>query len=414
MVIAGGGIVASMIGVFFVKVGEKLEMEALLGALRRGILVASGLVLAFTAIIVWVLDASWGILGAVGAGLIAGVLIGESTNYFTSYSFGPTKRVSEASKMGAGTNIISGFANGLMSTVLPVILVVIAILAAYYFADVYGIAIAGVGMLATLGISLATDAYGPVADKAGGIAEMAELPEEVRERTDALDSLGNTTAATGKGFAIGAAGLTALALLLSYAIAVGVTTIDLLNHKVLAGVLLGAMMPAVFCALTMNAVGKTAFTIIAEVRRQFKEIVGIMTGEAKPEYAKCVDICTTSALKQMIVPGVMTVVAPILVGFLLGPIALGGFLIGATACGFILAVTMANAGGSWDNAKKYIETGQFGGKGSDAHKAAVVGDTVGDPMKDTSGPSLNIMIKLMSVIALVFAPVFVGTTGWIG
>jgi len=414
MVIAGGGILASMIGVFFVKVGEKLEMEALLGALRRGILVASGLVLIFTAIIVWVLGASWGILGAVAAGLIAGVLIGESTNYFTSYSFGPTKRVSEASKMGAGTNIISGFANGLMSTVLPVILVVIAILAAHYFADVYGIAIAGVGMLATLGVSLATDAYGPVADNAGGIAEMAQLPPEVRERTDALDSLGNTTAATGKGFAIGAAGLTALALLLSYAIAVGVTTIDLLNHKVLVGVLLGAMMPAVFCALTMNAVGKTAFTIIAEVRRQFKEIVGIMTGDAKPEYAKCVDICTTSALKQMIVPGVMTIVAPILVGFLLGPIALGGFLIGATACGFILAVTMANAGGSWDNAKKYIETGQYGGKGSDAHKAAVVGDTVGDPMKDTSGPSLNIMIKLMSVIALVFAPVFVGTTGWIG
>ncbi|MFC1905927.1 sodium-translocating pyrophosphatase [Chloroflexota bacterium] len=414
MVIAGGGIVASMIGVFFVKVGEKLEMEALLGALRRGILVASGLVLAFTAIIVWALSASWEILGAVGAGLIAGVLIGESTNYFTSYSFGPTKRVSEASKMGAGTNIISGFANGLMSTVLPVILVVVAILAAHYFAGVYGIAIAGVGMLATLGVSLATDAYGPVADNAGGIAEMANLPAEVRERTDALDSLGNTTAATGKGFAIGAAGLTALALLLSYSTAVGITAIDLLDPKVLVGVLLGAMLPAIFCALTMNAVGKTAFTIIAEVRRQFKEIVGIMTGEAKPEYAKCVDICTKSALKQMIVPGVMTVVAPILVGFLLGPWALGGFLIGATACGFILAVTMANAGGSWDNAKKYIETGQYGGKGSDAHKAAVVGDTVGDPMKDTSGPSLNIMIKLMSVIALVFAPVFIGTTGWIG
>jgi len=414
MVIAGGGIVASMIGVFFVKVGEKLEMEALLGALRRGILVASGLVLAFTAIIVWALGASWGILGAVTAGLVAGVLIGESTNYFTSYSFGPTKRVAEASKMGAGTNIISGFANGLMSTALPVILVVIAILAAYWFGGVYGIAIAGVGMLSTLGVSLATDAYGPVADNAGGIAEMAELPPEVRERTDALDSLGNTTAATGKGFAIGAAGLTALALLLSYSQAVGIVAIDLLDHTVLVGVLLGAMLPAVFCALTMNAVGKTAFIIIGEVRRQFKEIVGIMTGEAKPEYAKCVDICTKSALKQMIVPGVMTIVAPILVGFLLGPVALGGFLIGATACGFILAVTMANAGGSWDNAKKYIETGQYGGKGSDAHKAAVVGDTVGDPMKDTSGPSLNIMIKLMSVIALVFAPVFVGTTGWIG
>ncbi len=416
MVIAGGGIIASIIGVFFVKVGEKLEMEALLGALRRGTLVASGLVIGFTAIIVWALGAAWGVLAAVSAGLIAGFLIGESTNYFTSYSFGPTKRVSEASKMGAGTNIISGFANGLMSTVLPIILVVIAILVSHYVADMYGIAIAGVGMLATLGVSLATDAYGPVADNAGGIAEMSELPPEIRDRTDALDSLGNTTAATGKGFAIGAAGITALALMLSYADAVGITAaqFSLLDHRVLSGILLGVMMPAVFCALTMNAVGKTAFTIIGEDRRQFKEIVGIMTGEAKPDYARCVDICTTSALKQMIIPGVMTVIAPILVGFILGPLALGGFLIGAIACGFILAVTMANAGGSWDNAKKYIETGQYGGKGSDAHKAAVVGDTVGDPMKDTSGPSINIMIKLMSVIALVFAPVFVGTTGWIG
>ena len=416
MVVAGGGIIASIIGIFFVKVGEKLEMEALLGALRRGTIVASVLVAAFTAIIVWALGASWGILAAVAAGLIAGFLIGESTNYFTSYSFGPTKRISASSQMGAGTNIINGFANGLMSTILPIVLVVIAILVAHHFVGVYGIAIAGVGMLATLGISLATDAYGPVADNAGGIAEMAGLPHEIRNRTDALDSLGNTTAATGKGFAIGAAGLTALALMLSYAQSVGITAaqLSLLDHRVLAGLLLGVMLPAVFSALTMNAVGKTAFVIIGEVRRQFKEIVGIMTGEAKPDYARCVDICTTAALKQMLVPGIMTVLSPLAVGFILGPLALGGFLIGATASGFILAVTMANAGGSWDNAKKYIETGQFGGKGSDAHKAAVVGDTVGDPMKDTSGPSLNIMIKLMSIISLVFAPVFVGTTGLLG
>ena len=296
-----------------------------------------------------------------------------------------------------------------MSTLPPILLVVAAMLIAHHFAGIYGIAIAGVGMLSTLGMQDATDAFGPVADNAGGIVEMSNLPPEVRERTDALDSLGNTTAATGKGFAIGAAGLTALALLLAYTQAAGIrfADISLLDPKVIAGIFIGVMIPAIFCALTLNAVGKTSFAIVNEVRRQFREIKGLMTGTAKPEYGKCVDICTRSAIKQMIVPGIMTIVAPIVVGIVLGKVALGGFLIGAVACGFILAVTFSNAGGSWDNAKKWIETGVFGGKGSEAHKASVVGDTVGDPMKDTSGPSLNIMIKLMSIVALVLAPVFV-------
>jgi len=300
-----------------------------------------------------------------------------------------------------------------MSTLPPVILVVVAILVAYHFADIYGIAIAGVGMLSTLGIQDATDAYGPVADNAGGIVEMSDLPPEIRERTDALDSLGNTTAATGKGFAIGAAGLTALALLLSYTQAVGIdiANFNLLSPHVISGILLGAMMPAIFCAMTLNAVGKTSFSIINEVRRQFREIKGLIEGTAKPEYGKSVAICTTAAIRQMIAPGLITIVSPVVVGLVLGPLALAGFLVGAIAAGFIIAVTFANAGGSWDNAKKWIETGAFGGKGSDAHKASVVGDTVGDPMKDTSGPSLNIMIKLMSIVALVLAPVLAGFTG---
>ena len=327
------------------------------------------------------------------------------------YALYTTRRVSEASQTGAGTNITKGFANGLMSTLPPIIIIAIAIVVAYYFADMYGIAIAGIGMLATLGVTLATDAYGPVADNAGGIVEMSDLPQEVRDRTDALDSLGNTTAATGKGFAIGAAALTALALMLSYTIAVNVSVVDLLKPAVIAGIFLGVLMPALFCALTLNAVGRTSFAIINEVRRQFREIKGIMTGEERPEYGKCVDICTKAALKEMIAPGLLTVVIPIVVGFVLGPEALAGFLMGAVATGFLIAVMMANSGGSWDNAKKWIETGQYGGKGSDAHKAAVVGDTVGDPFKDTSGPSLNIMIKLMSIVALVLAPVLKDVTG---
>jgi K(+)-stimulated pyrophosphate-energized sodium pump len=407
MLVASGGIVASIIGALLVRVGEKPEMEALLTALRRGTLSASILTAIFAYLAVWLLKADVGIFYAILAGLIAGVFIGESTNYYTSYAYSPTRHISEASLTGAGTTVVRGFANGLMSTFAPIILVAIAIIVAHHFADVYGVAIAGIGMLSTLGITLATDAYGPVADNSGGIVEMSGLPAEIRERTDALDSLGNTTAATGKGFAIGAAALTALALMLSYSKAAGiqVSEISLLDARVLVGLFIGAMLPAMFCAMTLTAVGRTSFAIINEVRRQFSEIAGLMEGKAKPEYGKCVDICTKAALKEMLAPGLMTVVTPIIIGLILGPLALGGFLVGAIASGFILAITMANAGGSWDNAKKWIEKGNFGGKGSEAHKAGVVGDTVGDPMKDTSGPSLNIMIKLMSIIALVFAPV---------
>jgi K(+)-stimulated pyrophosphate-energized sodium pump len=413
MLVAAGGIIASIIGIFLVRVGEQAKMSALLNALRRGTFSASIFTAIFSFLAVYFLRADLGIFWAILAGLVAGVLIGESTNFFTSYAYKPTLNVAESSQTGGATLITSGFANGLMSTIPPIILVVIAIILAYRFADIYGVAIAGVGMLSTLGIQDATDAYGPVADNAGGIVEMSDLPPEIRERTDALDSLGNTTAATGKGFAIGAAGLTALALLLSYTQAVGIdlSRFNLLDPHVISGILLGAMLPAVFCALTLNAVGKTSFSIINEVRRQFREIKGLMSGEAKPEYGKCVAICTTSAIKQMIIPGIMTIVSPVIVGLVLGPLALAGFLVGAIACGFILAVTFANAGGSWDNAKKWIETGAFGGKGSDAHKAAVIGDTVGDPMKDTSGPSLNIMIKLMSIVSLVLAPVLANFAG---
>jgi len=412
MLVAAGGIIASIIGIFAVRVGKaKAKMGALLNALRRGTVISSILTGVFAFLAVYFLGASTNIFWAILAGLVAGVAIGESTNYFTSYSYKPTLGIAESAQTGAGTLLTRGFANGLMSNLPPIIIIVAAMLLSFKFAGMYGIAIAGVGMLSTLGIQDATDAFGPVADNAGGIVEMSDLSPEIRERTDALDSLGNTTAATGKGFAIGAAGLTALALLLAYTQAMGITAISLLDPRVIAGIFLGVMIPAVFCAMTLNAVGKAGFAIVNEVRRQFREIKGLMEGKAKPEYGKCVDICTKSAIRQMIAPGILTIVTPIVVGFLLGPVALGGFLIGAVACGFILAVTFSNAGGSWDNAKKWIETGAFGGKGSDSHKASVIGDTVGDPMKDTSGPSLNIMIKLMSIVALLLAPVLVHFSG---
>ena len=431
MMIAAGGIAASIIGTFAVRVGETPEMEALLSALRRGTIIASILTAVFSFLAVWFMteDNNLDLFWAVLAGLVAGVLIGESTNYFNSYNHAPVQNISKSALSGAGAVIVNGFANGLISIIPPFIFVVAALLVANHFASYYGIAIAGIGMLSTLGITLATDAYGPVADNAGGIVEMSDLPKSVRERTDALDSLGNTTAATGKGFAIGSAGLTALALLLSYAVQVhivdignyGAVSIDpefvekmsLLNASMVCGIFLGVMVPGIFCALTMTAVGKTTSLIVDEVRRQFREIKGIMDGSEKPEYGRCVSICTSAALKQMILPAILAIVAPIIVGLILGKCALAGFLLGATASGFLLAIAMANAGGSWDNAKKYIETGMHGGKGSDAHKAAVVGDTVGDPMKDTSGPSLNIMIKLMAVISLVFTPVITNWNGWI-
>ena len=419
LLIAGAGIVASILGTFLVRSGERASFGQLLWALRRGIFASAIMVLLFAlGIVVWLdLDgkiapnvSDFDIFWAIVAGLGAGVIIGVITEYYTSYDYGPTKRVAEAAQTGAATTMISGIATGMQSTVFPVLIIGGAILAAFELANFYGVALAGVGMLSTLGITLATDAYGPVADNAGGIAEQAQLAPEVRQRTDALDALGNTTAATGKGFAIGSAGLTALALLAAYAQAAELDDINLLRHTTLAGLLIGAMLPFLFSAMTMRAVGRAAFAIVNEVRRQFREIPGIMEGTGRPEYARCVDISTRGALREMILPGVMAVGAPLAVGFVLGTQALGGLLIGAVGSGFVLAITMANAGGAWDNAKKYIEIGHYGGKGSDSHKAAVEGDLVGDPFKDTSGPSINILLKLMAIVSLVFAPLFLKVT----
>ena len=411
-IVAAVGIIASLIGTFLVNTKEGATQHDLLATLRRAIYASSGLVLVFTAIVIAITGAGWNLFAVVLVGLLAGNGIGYFTEYYTSYTEKPTQGIAKASETGSATLIIEGLAVGMVSTVAPVLIVAVAIILALGLggaeAGLYAVALAGVGMLSTLGVTLATDAYGPVADNAGGIAEMSHLPPEVRERTDALDSLGNTTAATGKGFAIGSAVLTALALMAAYIQAAGLKPSDLslLDPEMIPGLLIGALLPYLFAALTMTAVGKAAMEIVMEVRRQFREIPGLMEGTGKPDYKRCVDISTTSALREMVVPGALAVVVPLLVGFILGKEAVAGMLIGAIASGFVLAVMMANAGGAWDNAKKWIETGVLGGKGSDAHKAAVVGDTVGDPFKDTSGPALNILIKLMSIVSLVFATAF--------
>ena len=404
--IASVGIISSIIGTFLVRTKEGASMGSLLWSLRTGIFSAGIIVLIVTLLMsftdLFSIEVFWIIL----TGLVAGIIIGTASEVATSYEYKYTKNLAEQAKTGPATIIIGGLGLGMMSTIIPTIVIIAAMAISYQLGGFYGIALAAVGMLSTLGITLATDAYGPVADNAGGIAVQAKLKPEVRERTDALDSLGNTTAATGKGFAIGSAVLTAGALLFSYSIIAEIEVINLLKVKVLIGLIIGTLMPFVFSALTMQAVGAAAIDMVNEVRRQFKEIKGLLEGKAVADYAKAVEISTNGALKAMIVPGLIAIIAPIATGLILDKEALGAMLAGAIASGFLLAIMMANSGGAWDNAKKYIESGKLGGKGSDAHSAAVVGDTVGDPFKDTSGPALNILIKLMTIISVVFAPLF--------
>ena len=419
LIIAAVGVLCSIIGTFLVKTKEDADQKYLLNALGRGTNFSAITVAVVSFFVVRLLlgSAFYGLWLAILAGLLAGVLIGRVTEYYTSDTYKPTQNLAASSETGSATIIISGVGLGMLSTALPIIIVGIAILVAYFCSTIgyagntelglYGISLAAVGMLSTLGITLSTDAYGPVADNAGGIAQMAGLPEEVRDRTDALDSLGNTTAATGKGFAIGSAALTALAFIANFIekldAAGGDYSLSLMEPTVLVGIFVGACLPFVFSAMTMNAVGRAAQSVVVEVRRQFREISGIMEGHTDPDYARCVDLCSRASLKEMVAPTLLAIISPIVVGLVLGGSGVVGMLCGALVTGFILAIFMANSGGAWDNAKKYIESGHHGGKGSEQHKAAVVGDTVGDPFKDTSGPSINILIKLLSMVSIVFS-----------